>query len=249
MESLWAHAKGRTILSTTIHHHLDSFVYLYLLWFSNGSSAVVHIYQSQGMNVTGPSVTSHSVLMSMTRWALVCHGDWFRTALSGRLTLTGCPSLQMLWLVHPSFAFLAHGQLRPQSRQNRNSSVIQSSETEAAVMNEAQGPPRPQQWPKPEILLWTCCWDSGIDLKKNIQNVWVLLLLQYSNCVVMTVLSEVIPLWITVAQSHVFELNRLVFDAAVLHYSKNNLISSFNLHHSGICRWYSWSCQKPPESC
>lgn len=29
MESLWANAKGRTILSTTIRRHLDLFIYIY----------------------------------------------------------------------------------------------------------------------------------------------------------------------------------------------------------------------------
>ena len=113
-----------------------------------------------------------------------------------------------------SFAFLAHGQLRPQSRQNRNSSVI--LQTEAAGMNEARGPTRYKRWPKPEIPLWTYCCLLGFwhqPKKKKNPNMWV-----YYCCGIQ--IAEVIPSWITVAQSHVFELNRLPFDAVALHYSK-----------------------------
>lgn len=182
----------------------------------------MNIYQSQGKNVTGPSVTSYFVLMNMTRWALVCHGSWFTTVLSGRLTLIGCPSLQMLWLVHLSFAFLPWAAQAAESAESKPF-CDPELQTEAAVMNEAQGPPQTSAVTKTR--------DSALDVllgfwhrpKKKYVYIYServsLLLLRYSNCIVMTVLSEVIPWWITVAQSHVFELNRL-FDAAVLRHSK-----------------------------
>lgn len=125
MDSLWTNAKGRTILSTTIYHHLDLFIYVDC--HSPIATALWCTFTSLRVWMWLAPLSHHTLYSCMTRWALVGHGGWFRTVLSGRLTLTGCPFLQMLWLVHPSFAFLAHGQLRPQSRQNRNPSVIQSS--------------------------------------------------------------------------------------------------------------------------
>lgn len=133
-ESLQEDAKGRTILSTTIPREL---LLIYLFIFA----VILRKKQSQGKNVTGPSFTSHSMLMSTTRWALLCRGGCFRMVLSGELNLTGWPSLQTLQLVRPTFAFLAHGQLRPQSRQNRNPSVIQSSRQKQLWWMRPGGPP------------------------------------------------------------------------------------------------------------
>lgn len=134
----------------------------------------MHIYQSQGWKCGWP--LCHITLCTheydhmgcvLPRWLV--QNDAAREANPHWMPL----SLQMLWLVHPSFAFPAHGQLGPQSRQNRNLSVIRSSRQKQLWWMRPAGPPRPQQWPTPEILLWKCCWVSGIDLKKkNLKNMW-----------------------------------------------------------------------------
>lgn len=82
-----------------------------------------------------------TLLVSGTRWAVGRRGGCIATLLSGELNLTGRLSLQMLRRLRPTFAFLAHGRLRPPSRQNRNR-CDPERQTEAAVMNEARGPPR-----------------------------------------------------------------------------------------------------------
>lgn len=130
-------------------------------------------------------------------------------------------SLWMLWLARPSFAFLARGQLRPQSRQNRNPFCDPELQTEAAVMNEARGPPQTSAVAETrdftlDLLLGFWHWPKKIHMCTyvftNINSDRAhLLSLRYSNHAVMTVLREVIPSWITVAWSHVSELKRAEF--------------------------------------
>ncbi|KAK1905675.1 Phosphate acyltransferase, partial [Dissostichus eleginoides] len=58
------------------------------------------------------------------------------------------------------------GQIKMQSLQKKPC-CDPMHQTEAAVMNEAWGPDLSSvQWP--DVLLWTCCWESGTGPEKMI---------------------------------------------------------------------------------
>lgn len=105
--------------------HLD--IYLTVL---AGTIPVVNIYQSLDKSVTGPSgtalcVADYSQMGTMCSSGFLLQNgahretnpDWLARSVFAAVALTGASIT----------AFLPHGQLKMQSLQNRNPSVIQSS--------------------------------------------------------------------------------------------------------------------------
>lgn len=141
-------------------------IFIWQFVSSRNSTSDTHTHISLRIRVRLAPLALLSVLLTTARWALCArNGFCFRVVLSGRLTLTGWLTvcfLQMPWLVRPSLPSYPMANLK--CRICRIEALVWSRAPDRCNCDEwGLGGLRPQQWPKPNMLLWTCCGDWSKD--------------------------------------------------------------------------------------